>query len=626
MTLKRKLLVFVSLVILVVTALLTTSAYLQFRQSLEADVVAKVVLTNTQTAGRIGEWLDGKLSAISTVAKAQPAKEFLTKALSIANDSGHFSVAYAGFEDGDMVYSDGRSPKAGYDPRKRPWYQLAQQTNKLSVTEPYIDATTSDLVITVVMPGKDGDGKRFGVYGGDVFINDIVKTVLAIDLGEQGTAMLVDGKGQIIAYKDKNQVLKPFSNVVAGINASELARLDQAKELTAVTLDGTSKLAKVTHVDGSDWYLMSLVDPDEVFASLDNLLTSAILICLVIFVVFIALAVVGLSRLLRPLAEVSAALHEVASGQGDLTKRLAVNSNDELGKISANFNAFIEHIQPIMRRVAKAADDLNDEADKGMKNAVRTDHEVNQQQQEITQVATAMHEMAVAANEVAQHAEETAHAARSSAKSCEQGMGLVKRNRDSIVTLASEIESSTNVINELNRHAQGISSILATIQGVAEQTNLLALNAAIEAARAGEQGRGFAVVADEVRVLSQRTHSSTEEIQKMIEQLQNTTRTAVQYMEKSGQLATSSVVDAESVSNSLGEITDSINQISDRAVQIASAAEEQKAVSDDISRNTTSIKEVADELAVAAAESRKGAERLTDVADLLKREMGQFKL
>ncbi len=626
MTLKSKLLIFVTFVILVVTSILTASAYLQLRHNLEASTVEKVLLTNTQTANRIGEWLASKKVAIQALSKAKPEADTLLKSLAIVNESSGFATTYAGFDDGSIVFSDGYVPDAGYDPRKRPWYELAEKNGDISVTAPYIDASTKELVITVAMPGSNSLGDHKGVYSGDIFITDIVKTVLSINLGENGAAMLVDGDGMIIAYQDDKQVMQPFSKVLGGLNTRDLSTLDKQSTLSEVSLNNRARLTKITQIPGSDWYLLSLVDPMVVFAELNGLLVRSVIISLVIFALIMSLAVMGLHRLLKPISEVSTALNDVAKGEGDLTKRLVIKNKDELGLIAENFNAFIDHIQPIMQRVAKAADTLSSEADVGRRSAAATADEVDKQLREVTQAAAAMHEMSAAAHDVAQHAEDTAAASRQSAEACTQGLQLVTHNRTSISTLATEIKHSTEVINELSRHAKGITTILETIQGIAEQTNLLALNAAIEAARAGDHGRGFAVVADEVRVLSQRTHSSTEEIKHMIEQLQSTTLSAVQSMEKSEKLATSSVDNAEKASSSLEEINQSIHHISDRAIQIASAAEEQKAVSDDISRNTESIQSGADALAIATSESLTRAERLREVANLLHAEMGKFKL
>jgi methyl-accepting chemotaxis protein len=233
-------------------------------------------------------------------------------------------------------------------------------------------------------------------------------------------------------------------------------------------------------------------------------------------------------------------------------------------------------------------------------------------------------EMASATQEIANNAEQTAARAIESANSSESGKKLVEKTRESISSLANGVSEATEVIAQLDHHAQEINGILSTIKGIAEQTNLLALNAAIEAARAGEQGRGFAVVADEVRVLSQRTAASTTEIQSTIETLQKTTKVAVNIMALSRDMASHSVQDAMDASHALEEITAAVSSISDMANQIATAAEEQTQVTGEITTNVTAIKDVADEIADGALQSQDDARKLRGLADDLNGKVSNF--
>ena len=252
--------------------------------------------------------------------------------------------------------------------------------------------------------------------------------------------------------------------------------------------------------------------------------------------------------------------------------------------------------------------------------------QIEAQQSDVNQIATAIHEMSATAAEVASHAEMTATASQTSSSACQDGHLVIEKNRQAIIELANQVNSASGVISELESNTKSINQILSTIQEIAEQTNLLALNAAIEAARAGEQGRGFAVVADEVRVLSQRTHGSTEEIRNMIETLQNNTKLAVNSMESSTSLADTSVDYAQQAAESLADITEAITAINDMALQIASAAEEQRAVSEDISRNTQGIKDASDVLAEQAIQSSASANNMRSSAETMREEVGRFKV
>ena len=256
------------------------------------------------------------------------------------------------------------------------------------------------------------------------------------------------------------------------------------------------------------------------------------------------------------------------------------------------------------------AQQLDKEADESLNNTNLAEQELQAQQQEVTMVATAVTEMACATQEIAGNAESTATAAQQSSNSSQQGQRLVNNTRQSINLLANEVTQATDVIGELSRHANAISSVLSTIQGIAEQTNLLALNAAIEAARAGEQGRGFAVVADEVRVLSRRTQDSALEIHQTIETLQQTASSAVTLMESSQTLAGNSVKDAIEAAEAIEQITQAVALISDMASQIATAAEEQTQVTSEITQNTVAIKDVTDGITQVAQVSVQKAQEL----------------
>ena len=274
-------------------------------------------------------------------------------------------------------------------------------------------------------------------------------------------------------------------------------------------------------------------------------------------------------------------------------------SKDEVGQLAESFNQFVARLHGIVSRLRDVTVELAAQSRAQAAGAQSRSQRVRQQQDEIVMVATAVTEMASATQEIAGNAEFAATTSGDAVKLAVAGQSQVGQSQRSITGLADEVADASQIIVELDAHAQKISGILATISGIAEQTNLLALNAAIEAARAGEQGRGFAVVADEVRVLSRRTHDSTDEIQQMIETLQQTTRRAVSGMETSRQLAGTSVEDAESANLSLGQINEAIGAISDMATQIA-AVEEQTSVTSEISRNTENIRHVSQELAEQA--------------------------
>ncbi|CAH7399599.1 hypothetical protein VCHA49P379_70172 [Vibrio chagasii] len=318
-------------------------------------------------------------------------------------------------------------------------------------------------------------------------------------------------------------------------------------------------------------------------------------------------------------------MEALSKGDGDLTQRITVNSKDEIGTLAHHVNAFIAKLQEIVRDIADSSSQLNEQSEVSTNVARQTSDGLTVQLHEISQIATAVHEMSATAEEVANNAQMTADSAISSTENCEQGKRVIIRNQDSITNLARQVENASGIIQELEKNALDINAILSTISDIAEQTNLLALNAAIEAARAGEQGRGFAVVADEVRVLSQRTHSSTDEIREMIETLQKNSVSAVESMQRSQDLAQSSVDDANNATTALEEIATSIQQISDMASHISNAASEQRTVTGEVSKNIQLVNDVSDKMSTEADNSRHLSEELRGIAQQLNTQVQLFK-
>ena len=278
------------------------------------------------------------------------------------------------------------------------------------------------------------------------------------------------------------------------------------------------------------------------------------------------------------------------AAEGDLSKRIDNTAADSL--LIEQTNNFLKRLHEAFSQINQVTNTLTTQATDTSNSAQNLANQASEQQNEVGQVATAVTQMSAATQEIAGNAEQTALASNEMVQTSEVGGELANTCQRTITQLAQHVSKASEVIAELDRNSQQISSIVQTISSIAEQTNLLALNAAIEAARAGEQGRGFAVVADEVRVLSQSTHSSTEEIITMISVLDTSTKSAVQIMGRCHELASASVSDAEKATLSFANITVAIKNISDMVTQIATAAEQQTSVTEEINRNTTSINEV----------------------------------
>ena len=369
------------------------------------------------------------------------------------------------------------------------------------------------------------------------------------------------------------------------------------------------------------------VDVEEVEAATDvgasharvtTVLIVGGIVCLLVIIFFPGL-------ITNPLRELLQRIRDIADGEGDLTQRVVVHSNDELGQLSRAVNAFLEQLQMLIRQVAESTLQVASAAEEMSAIASGQEKLVNEQYMAVDQVSTAATEMSAAIHEVADNAHSTADAAREADRQGHAAADVVSATMSDLRRLAADVEEAAGVINNLEQDTDKIGGVLSVIEGIAEQTNLLALNAAIEAARAGEQGRGFAVVADEVRALAARTQDSTRDIQQMIQKLQSGTGQAVAVMQRGAELAGQSVEKAGATETSLNETSASVMRINDMAAQIAAACEEQSQTTEDIARNISGIRDLSNQAAQSSQESRDASNALARLASALQEQVGRFK-
>ncbi len=614
-------------VVLLMAALLGIVAFHTLKSRTLGAIQSEAVNYGHAHSEAIGNWLADRRHAVNalTAVIADNPEATLVPHLLQTRTSGGFGLTYFGSVQGAMTRHDPSLNTANYDPRVRPWYQNATKAGKLIVTAPYVSVTMQQMVVTLAEPVSH-QGQVIGVAGADLSLDDLIDEVLAMKVQGEGYAMLLDRSGLIVGHPQKALALKQVAELAPGLTGTTLEGWSRDGELHGATIAGREVLLSVQGVPGTDWLLAMVMYKDVLEAPFSSLLWQLVGLTLVLLLVFSALLIAMFNYLFADLGRVSKALADIAHGEGDLTVQIVAQSRDEVGLLAQNFNLFVARLHGIVSRLRDVTVELAAQSRTQAAGAEERSQRVRQQQDEIVMVATAVTEMASATQEIAGNAEFAATTSGDAVRLAVAGQSQVGQSQRSISGLAGEVADASQTIHELDGHAHKISGILATISGIAEQTNLLALNAAIEAARAGEQGRGFAVVADEVRVLSRRTHDSTAEIQQMIEALQQTTRRAVGGMETSRQLAGTSVEDAEAANQSLARINEAIGAISDMATQIAAAAEEQTSVTGEISRNTENIRHVSQTLAEQAKVEAAQAAELKSLTERLEQEIGRFRL
>jgi len=541
------------------------------------------------------------------------------------------------------IESEQRDSKFGI--REGEYYLCAKQSQRSCVVDPFPYAVggRTTMLSSISVPVMV-DGQFVGVAGADLSLDAIQNSL------EQANRELYDGagnmgliasNGRLVAWTGNERMIGEEDSSVLMDGRSFLPD-DQAlgkAQLKKNTQNGLLELLLPFSVadTSTHWALLLQLPEDAVFSEANQMkeqlkeksqqeIFGMLLIgCLVGVLGLLATWLVG-RGIAHPLRQMVAMLDDIAEGEGDLTRRLESNRQDELGSISKGFNGFLSQLQRLIGQVVESVKKVSESSKHTADIAINTNEGVQRQLAEIELVATAVHQMTATAQDVARNASMAAEAAGHADQAAGHGKRTVQETTASIGSLAAEIGHAVSVVQSLAKDSENINAILTTIRSIAEQTNLLALNAAIEAARAGEQGRGFAVVADEVRNLAQKTQKATEEIQTMIAALQNGTREVVRVMEESQSKTDDSVQQANEAAHALESITQAVSVINDMNTQIASAAGQQSAVAEDLGRNVSSINQVANQVASGANETSQASAELTRLAEQQRKLVGQFKI
>lgn len=584
------------------------------------------------TSAKINAWFQTiKEGLIATApdfadAKGDEQLHLMVKQITYATKASDIVV---GFADGRAYgAASGKRDMSSYDPRTRDWYTLAQQKRSAVVTAIYKDALTKQLLVSIAEPFyKNGELK--GVLLADIelaVLNDMVQESTFAN----ATTALYDDEGKTIASTET--IANPGQSKLADNPAlAELQRnlLNQDKGVLNLSINGREQINYYKSIklgSGTSWHLLVTIDKSAHYSHIDKNLKTSLATALILIIIASLIVFLALNKLYSPILALKKTIFDLAHGNADLTQRLAVNSEDDLGQIAEAVNRFVINLQEMMLEISQSTEHISAGVEQLKSQTEHNNSVLSSHASETDQVVVAVTEMSSTADSVAQSAAQSATFTQKSADEARQSKTVVEGAVHSVADLVNEVEAMALNIQTMNEDTQKISGVLGVIGEIADQTNLLALNAAIEAARAGEQGRGFAVVADEVRTLAARTQQSTSEINEMLTKLNAGTDSVVNAMSITKASCQQTAATTSSVNDSLDSMTASVTQINDLGIQIATAAEEQSSVTEEINRNMTAIQSMVTQLTDNSDKTMDSTQNLASCNEQLVGIVEQFKL
>lgn len=536
---------------------------------------------------------DKQGKAPSLVAKQNGGREadIFNMFEAIGKNNANYVYVYVGDEGDGYVEWPGTYEYAEWHPKQRGWYSRAMETpGKVALRDAYYWEPDDAVFVSAVRTYNKGNAIG-GVVAVDVSIKTLTEMANNTQLGDSGSIMVVENSGTILvdALNEENNFKK-----IGDLTGEAYAKIAQTSSgVIRFDLGGVDYYANVYTSPNLKWKFVGLMPASEIYASTVELVKTTAIVCVLLLILFGFVAFLMARSMITPIESVSDHLRVLAEGEGDLTSKIDINTNDETGVLSNWFNQFVGSTRALILGIKQSSTQIDKIAAETSLKASDVASAASDQLQSIELISEAGQQMLIASNEAAESCANSAQVSEKGLETTIAGKNLLKDSAEGVNRLGSRLKESNQIITELQKETVNINQILSTIQGIAEQTNLLALNAAIEAARAGEQGRGFAVVADEVRTLAGRTQESTEQISNILGLLGNRTKQASDSMVTSLAESENAIKLSGQALVSFEQIEEVVKQMRDMTMQTAASAEEQRAVTEGVNANIGAISESA---------------------------------